>query len=63
MKFVASICSYTDEWNKWLLGEEGEFVDLISKAKIFESEEQALEFAEDYRPLGFRACAIRLCDL
>ena len=58
--WVAKIYNYDDSWEEYYIDENGEAVDYIDKAKVFNNEKDAEEWAEENRFYNFGAYASKL---
>ena len=60
--WVAKIYNYDDSWEEYYIDENGEAVDYIDKAKVFNNEKDAEEWAEENRFYNFGAYASKLSE-
>ena len=60
--WVAKIYNYDDSWEEYYIDENGEAVDYIDKAKVFDNEKDAEEWAEENRFYNFGAYASKLSE-
>ena len=61
-RYVAKIYNYDDSWEEYYIDENGEAVDYIDKAKVFNNEKDAEEWAEENRFYNFGAYASKLSE-
>ena len=60
--WVAKIYNYDDSWDEYYIDENGEAVDYIDKAKVFDNEKDAEEWAEENRLYNWGAYASKLSE-
>ena len=60
--WVAKIYNYDDSWEEYYIDEDGEAVDYLDKAKVFNNEKDAEEWAEENRFYNFGAYASKLSE-
>ena len=60
--WVAKIYNYDDSWDEYYIDENGEPVDYLDKAKVFNNEKDAEEWAEENRFYNFGAYASKLSE-
>lgn len=60
--YVAKIYNYDDSWDEYYIDENGEAVDYIDKAKVFDNEKDAEEWAEENRLYNWGAYASKLSE-
>ena len=60
--WVAKIYNYDDSWEEYYIDENGEAVDYLDKAKVFNNEKDAEEWAEENRFYNFGAYASKLSE-
>lgn len=60
--WVAKIYNYDDSWEEYYIDENGEAVDYIDKAKVFDNEKDAEEWAEENRLYNWGAYASKLSE-
>ena len=61
-RYVAKIYNYDDSWDEYYIDENGEAVDYIDKAKVFDNEKDAEEWAEENRLYNWGAYASKLSE-
>lgn len=61
-RYVAKIYNYDDSWDEYYIDEDGEPVDYIDKAKVFDNEKDAEEWAEENRYYNWGAYASKLSE-
>ena len=60
--WVAKIYNYDDSWDEYYIDENGEPVDYLDKAKVFDNEKDAEEWAEENRLYNWGAYASKLSE-
>ena len=60
--WVAKIYNYDDSWDEYYIDENGEPVDYLDKAKVFDNEKDAEEWAEENRFYNWGAYASKLSE-
>lgn len=60
--WVAKIYNYDDSWDEYYIDEDGEPVDYIDKAKVFDNEQDAEDWAEENRLYNWGAYASKLSE-
>ena len=60
--WVAKIYNYDDSWDEYYIDENGEAVDYPDKAKVFDNEQDAEEWAEENRFYNWGAYASKLSE-
>lgn len=59
-KFVGMIYNLDNSWDTFYIDEDGEMVDSIKLAKVFDDEDEAEEWAYENRPVGWGAYGSKL---
>ena len=60
--WVAKIYNYDNSWDEYYIDENGEAVDYIDKAKVFDNEKDAEEWAEENRLYNWGAYASKFSE-
>ena len=60
--YVAKIYNYDDSWDEYYIDEDGEPVDYLDKAKVFDNEQDAEDWAEENRLYNWGAYASKLSE-
>lgn len=60
--YAAVVYNLERDWETYYISDEGVCVDFLDRAKVFRDEDEAADWAEEYRPYGFGAYGYKITE-
>lgn len=60
--YAAVVYNLKRDWETYYISDEGVCVDFLDRAKVFRDEDEAADWAEEYRPYGFGAYCYKITE-